>query len=186
MPDFKSVQLVAYHVPTFREIDPGTPDANSAVGKGLRPAEQALVQRFAAVLNFSKALNEIDRSATTLKVFIAPEFYFKTTGAHWGSFTFNTMINVLDAIKGVGSPGADWLVVAGSVIFYLPAGEEQLPDGSKKGTKDYKHEDGSTISASESAYLNVAPILKDGSLTYVLKRQVSPSMGLPRTALHRY
>lgn len=170
MSKFTSFQMIAYRIPTLKALASGdyVPDKTSAVGKGLEPAAQALVQRFAAVLNFAKGQAQIDAKATTLKVFVAPEFYFKGPGAHWGSFTFNSMINILDALKGIKLPGDDWVVIAGSVVFYLPEG---LPG--------YKHADGSAIDSTESVYVNLAPVLTASGLTYVKKHEVSSIDGPP-------
>ena len=63
MSNFQSAQFIAYHVPTFKNVNPGAVDPNSAVGKGLPADEQALVQRFAGVLNLAKTLPEVDSSA---------------------------------------------------------------------------------------------------------------------------
>jgi hypothetical protein len=162
--EFKSFQLVAYRMPTFHPLAANAyhPDATSVVGRGLDPVAQALLQRFAAVLNYAKALPQIDADSATLKVFVAPEFYFKGPGVHWGSFSFNSMINMLDALKRIDMPGPDWLAIAGSIVFYLP---EKLAG--------YKHADGSAVTPAESVYANVAPVLSASGITYVLKHYVS-------------
>ncbi|HKE96225.1 MAG TPA: hypothetical protein VKB34_18090 [Povalibacter sp.] len=174
MPNFTHFQYVAYRTPTLRSHAAAAykPDTQSKVGQGLDPAAQALVQRFAAVLTRAKGLGTIDARATTLKVFVAPEFYFKGPDpnevAPYGSFSINSMTNILEALKGIGAPGPDWIVFAGSVVFYLP---EKLPA--------YKHADGSPLSDKESVYANVAPVITQGALTYVLKHEVSSIDGPP-------
>jgi len=171
MSNFTAVQLLAYRMPTY---DPPTakslvPDSSSRIGQGLDAPAQALMQRFAAVLNYAKGLPGVDAKATTLKLFVAPEFYFKGLGGdHWGSFTFNSMINMLAALKEIGVPGPDWAVVAGTIIFYLPT------------TAGYKHADGSAVTRDECVYANVAPVITQGGLTYVLKHFISRIDYLPK------
>lgn len=176
MPNFTSFQLLAYRMPTYDPLGAKAfvPDTGSKIGQGLDAPAQALMQRFAAVLNYAKTLPTVDSKATTLKLFVAPEFYFKGQGGdHWGSFTFNSMINMLAALKEIGAPGPDWAVVAGTIIFYLPT------------TAGYKHANGSAVTPSECVYANVAPVISQGSLTYVLKHFISriDYMPKPKTPL---
>ena len=55
--------------------------------------------------------------ATTLKVFIAPEFYFRPQNAE-NAYTFNQMTNILAALRSmfVHADFADWLFVPGSIF----------------------------------------------------------------------
>ena len=171
MPNFTSFQLLAYRMPTYDPLGAKAfvPDSGSKIGQGLDAPAQALMQRFAGVLNYAKTLPTVDTKATTLKLFVAPEFYFKGTGgSHWGSFTFNSMINMLATLKEIGTPGQDWVVVAGTIIFYLPT------------TAGYKHFDGSAVTPSECVYANVAPVITQGGLTYVLKNFISRIDYLPK------
>jgi hypothetical protein len=172
MANFTAFQFLAYRVPTFTTLAASSyvPDTTNAVGKGLDTAPRALMQRFSAVLNYAKTLSAVDSKQTTLKVFVAPEFYFKGVGDHWGSFQFNGMINMLEALKAIGAPGPDWVVVAGSLIFYLPK------------APGYQHEDGSALKSNECVYANVAPVITQGGLTYVLKHFISDIDYKPKKA----
>lgn len=171
MSNFTSLQVLAYRMPTFSALASKSfaPDSGSRIGQGLDAPAQALMQRFAAVLNYAKGLPGVDAKTTTLKVFVAPEFYFKGVGGeHWGSFTFNTMINMLAALKEIGAPGPDWVVVAGTIVFYLPT------------TAGYKHANGTDVKPTECVYANVAPVITQGGLTYVLKHFISNIDYLPK------
>lgn len=173
MSNFTSVQLLAYRMPTYDPLAAKSlvPDSSSRIGQGLDAPAQALMQRFAGVLKYAKGLPSVDAKATTLKLFVAPEFFFKGLGGeHWGSFTFNSMINMLAALKEIGVPGPDWAVVAGTIIFYLPK------------TAGYLHADGSAVKPTECVYANVAPVITSDGLTYVLKHFISPIDYMPKPA----
>ena len=171
MSNFTSLQILAYRMPTFTALAAKSlaPDSGSRIGQGLDAQAQALLQRFAAVLNYAKSLPSVDAKTTTLKVFVAPEFYFKGVGGeHWGSFTFNSMINMLAALKEISVPGPDWVVVAGTIIFYLP------------NSAGYKRANGTAVKPTECVYANVAPVITQGGLTYVLKHFISDIDYLPK------
>lgn len=170
MSKFSSLQLIAYRMPTYDALATASyvPDSSSKIGAGLDAPARALLQRFDAVLGYAKSLSSIDTRTTTLKVFVAPEFYFKGVGDHWGSFSFNGMINVVAALKEISVPGPDWVVIGGTVIFYLPK------------SSGYRHSDGTAVKPSECVYANLAPVITQGGLTYVLKHFISNIDYLPK------
>jgi hypothetical protein len=84
---YKKIQLVAYHTPTlFATVSdipkfnvPLTPEARNAFSTLSNKDEKSRVERFFRVLVWAaEQANVLDNNAETLKLFMAPEFYFKT------------------------------------------------------------------------------------------------------------
>jgi hypothetical protein len=176
------IQFIAYECPTLDYTQPG-----EATSTPLAPPvrylqgndEKIRVQRFLDVLNWAR--NNISSTIlgdnNTLKIFMAPEFYFKSYGGqngldarYGGSYTFNTMINILDCLRNLFTDPtlSDWLIVAGSVVSNLPADAKVFIDNPE-----------------ERAYLNTTAVVKGGHpkapFHFVHKKQLSDIDGPPTT-----
>src|SRR5262245_33039639 len=94
----------------------------------------------------------------TLKVFIAPEFYFRSTA---DGYSWNTLTNILGCLKQSFGDWRfdDWLIVPGTICSH------QDPEKSDKGT-----------------FFNTASVIRGGrnsSMTYVHKQVRSGIDGVP-------
>lgn len=168
--NYTHIQLIAYETPTLRSTLPGNPPpAPSRVPVPNLPDadSRARLSRFAGVLNY--AANRLrfagGDNASTLKVFIAPEFYFRPVNT-FNAYTLNQMQNISAALRGMfADPAfADWLIVAGSIFSSLPA-------------------DAKNNASTSRAYLNTACLIKGGHTEapffFVHKRLVSGIDGAP-------
>lgn len=176
--NYTHVQLIAYEVPTLQVTQPG--NAPEAVPRLPVPAlpdadSVARLRRMAGVVNY--AANRLrfagGDAATTLKIFVAPEFYFRPPNAQ-NAYSFNQMINILDTLRNlfVHTDFADWLFVPGSIFSSQPADAKVDQPGGKR------------------AYFNTACMVKGGAadapFNFVHKRLVSTIDGAPpnEAALH--
>ncbi len=192
---YTHVQYIAYKVPTFGLIVHGGDDlTDSPVDRRIRGMltdddERRRVKRFYDVVMAAKGIPEVDSRATTLKIFLAPEFYFKSSraaAANFGySYSFNTMQNIMECLHVLFQENAElanWLIVPGSIVSMLPGGDgwtrailPGAPPGS--GGSIYDHP------PTDMAYLNTVPVIKGGDgealFTYVHKRLISGIDGAP-------
>lgn len=177
--NYTHIQLIAYEVPTLQVVAPGT--APAAVARlpvpQLADADSlARVRRLAGVVNFAadRLHTAGGDAATTLKIFMAPEFYFRPPNTE-NAYSFNQMTNIMDALRNlfVHADFADWLFVPGSIFSSQPADAKSVdqPGGQR-------------------AYFNTACMVKGGAadapFNFVHKRLVSSIDGAPpnEAALH--
>ncbi|MBN1208743.1 MAG: hypothetical protein JXB05_28030 [Myxococcaceae bacterium] len=153
---YNKFQLIAYHVPTdrpFKTKDDQLPQENRLpAGKPcpiesdrLKDLEQELanelsadalsrLKRMIAVVEKASASPLIDPTANTLKIFMAPEFYFRPEAkgnASW-SYTQAEKGLIEQALKKVFSDEkkyASWLLVLGTIVWNQKASDflKQLP-----------------------------------------------------------
>ncbi|HEY9432527.1 MAG TPA: hypothetical protein VI260_13775 [Blastocatellia bacterium] len=184
---YKYVQLVAYHAPTLKLIDtlPESSKPTLQVVKNLtahgdkisgKAAEQAAdaqnrVQRLLDVFNWAVESIPYDKlgykqepdplrtnQTETLKVFIVPEFYFRSTA---DGYSWNTLTNILECLKQSFGDWRfdDWLIVPGTICSHQDA------EKSDKG-----------------AFFNTASVIRGGrtgSMTFVHKKVRSNIDGVP-------
>ena len=183
---YNKIQLVAYHTPTFLGSDvhkpPPVGPVHPAIQKLTNDDEKFRAMRMYLVATWAATHKYVDHNAKTLKVFLAPEFYFKSTAesstkmgkgvkrsaGKFGAYSFNVMLNLLECLRTifttpVGKPTLfnNWLLVPGSIVSDLPAG------------KTY---------GGGAYYLNTAPVIKgekDGFFHYIQKHLVSGIDGPP-------
>ncbi len=179
---YTHIQFIAYECPTFDYTKPGEA-TNTTLAPPIRHLqgndEKIRVQRFLDVLKWTRnnIPNIVLGNNNTLKIFMAPEFYFKSHAGqnsadprYGGSYTFNTMINILSCLRNLFTDPtlSDWLIVAGSVVSNLPADAKIFIDNPE-----------------ERAYLNTAVVVKGGHpkapFHFVHKKQLSNIDGPPKT-----
>jgi hypothetical protein len=192
---YKKVQLVAYHTPTFLSSDVSAPapvaPIHPAIQSLMNADERSRVTRMYLVALWAATHKNVDPSETTMKLFVAPEFYFKTvseastamgkgmkgvtggvrrSAGKYGAYSFNTMQNIMACLRTiftspVGNPMLlkHWLLIPGTIVSDLPA-------------------DGKSYRSGDCYYLNTAVIIKgekDGPFHFVQKHHVSPIDGPP-------
>ena len=177
---YTHIQFIAYECPTLNYTQPGEATSTPLVPpvRHLQGNDEKIrVQRFLDVLNWAR--NNIQSTILgdnkTLKIFMTPEFYFKSYGGqnnldarYGGSYTFNTMINILACLRNLFTDPtlSDWLIVAGSIVSNLPADAKVFIDNPE-----------------ERAYLNTTAVVKGGNskapFHFVHKKQLSDIDGPP-------
>ena len=148
---YSKVLFVSYNVPTFFPSDAhagGVAPQNGAPLVNLADADLcARAQRFLNVLFWAQAqLAAATPDATdssVLKVFMAPEFYFRKASAtdllanafdrtrsFWGSYPRGSRQELMDALyQAIGNHASfkDWTVVAGTVCSWAPEDADRIP-----------------------------------------------------------
>jgi len=187
---YNKIQLVAYHSPTLLGSPTKKPaqivPIPSAIKVLSNDDEKFRIQCMYQVVLWAATDPAVDTSATTLKVFLAPEFYFKTPGPSssggkraaggFGAYSHNTMINMLECLRTIftsplpGKPNLlkHWLIIPGTIVSDLPG------DGKSYSAK-----------ASDNVYMNTAPVIqgeKDGFYHYIHKYFISGIDGPPEDA----
>ena len=175
---YKRAQFLAYACPTLAITAPGSAKAVlPPVRKLTDPDERARVQRMFDVASFVKSQAPWRREADVLKVFIAPEFYFRPQNAE-KAYTFNRAINIIECLHQLfgDSTWADWLILPGTVF-------SALPGDAKQGSYPVVNNKGQHFSL-EKAYLNTCVVVKGGGpgapFHYVHKRHISHIDGAPQ------
>lgn len=163
---YNKVQLIAYHTPTLL----GSPTKKPPSVVAIPPAIKALtnedekhrLMRMYQVVLWAATDPCVDKDPSTLKVFVGPEFYFKTPGQNsggarrgaggFGAYSFNTMINMVECLRQLFQspvPGASadllkhFLIIPGTIVSDLPG------DG-----KTYSED------VAKNVYLNTAVVVK--------------------------
>jgi len=194
--DYKSknythVQYIAYQVPTFGKIVHSGDDlTDTAIDKKIKGMltdddERRRVKRLYDVVMAAKGQDKVDSSDTTLKIFVAPEFYFKSSKTEaklFGySYSFNTMQNIMECLHVLFKENAElanWLIIPGSIVSMLPGRGWARAILPKVGSGSIYENDPKDMS-----YLNTVPAIKGGDpeapLTYVHKRLISHIDGSP-------
>jgi len=134
---YKAAQLIAYEVPTESALPAGqcTLDGNALVAdvqndKTFTSAMAALsadagarVQRMLAVMDLAFGSQSVTKAAETLKVFMAPEFYFRPQqkGAKSRSYEASDMTAAQQVFRVVFSQAKlqHWVFVAGSFVWNM-------------------------------------------------------------------
>ncbi len=121
MPDYSKAQLVAYEVPTLNVTSPGTatssPYSNDAIGSLSDADARVRVQRMRDVALWAKDNATNLGGSDTLKVFIAPEFYFRSSADSYGSTSVITNLFAALLASFQTSDFADWLIVPGTAFW---------------------------------------------------------------------
>ena len=185
---YNKIQLIAYHTPTLLGSPTTKPAAIVPPPKQIialsNNDEKYRAMRMYQVLLWSATDQAVDTNPNTLKIFMAPEFYFKTPGAAskggkraagaFGAYSFNTMINILEClhtiftspIKGAGKDLLKhWLIIPGTIVSDLPG------DGKSYSSK-----------GADNVYLNTAAVIKGekgGLFHYIHKYFISGIDGPP-------
>jgi hypothetical protein len=140
MPGYTSLLPFSYMVPTFYPTPPGNvqPMNGAPMVTLTDPDLQARAQRLVNVLFWTaQTYQDQDgmQDGSTLKVFIAPEFYFRKAslaevssygfrlGTSFGSYPESArqeLVTVLDTIIRGTPLFKDWTIVAGSICSALP------------------------------------------------------------------
>ena len=185
---YNKIQLIAYHTPTLL----GSPTKKPApIVPSPKPInalsnndEKYRVFRIYQILLWAATDPAVDTSQNTLKIFMAPEFYFKTPGPSskggkrgagaFGAYSFNTMINMLESLRTIfttpiagAKPGLlkQWLIIPGTIVSDLPG-----------GCKSY------STKPADNVYMNTAVVVKGekgGLFHYVHKYFISGIDGPP-------
>ncbi|HYV45639.1 MAG TPA: hypothetical protein VFA20_12305 [Myxococcaceae bacterium] len=134
---YKAAQLIAYEVPTESALPAGqcTLDGNKLVEDvqndktftsamaALSADARARVQRMLAVMDLAFGSASVTKAAETLKVFMAPEFYFRPQqrGAKSRSYEASDMTAAQQAFRAVFSQAKlqHWVFVAGSLVWNM-------------------------------------------------------------------
>jgi hypothetical protein len=178
--DYKFVQLIAYQAPTL-DLTAPLPKSSEPTHKAVLSLKnddaQIRVQRLLDVLNWAVETIPHDKidspknpdplsnnQSQTLKVFMAPEFYFRATA---DGYTWNTLTNILECLKLAFSDWRldHWLIVPGTICTH------QDPHPDSVGTEEGKR-----------TFFNTASVIKGGSkgsMTYVHKERRSDIDGVP-------
>jgi len=185
---YNKIQLIAYHTPTLLGSSTKKPAPIVPPPKPIKALsnndEKYRVFRMYQVLLWAATDPAVDTSQNTLKVFMAPEFYFKTPGPSskegkrgagaFGAYSFNTMINMLECLRTIFTTpitGAKadllkhWLIIPGTIVSDLPG-----------GGKSY------SAIAAENVYMNTAVVIKGekgGLFHYIHKYFISDIDGPP-------
>jgi len=187
---YNKIQLVAYHSPTLVGSPKKKPAQIVPIPKAIKVMsnqdEKFRIQRMYQVLLWAATDPAVDTSAQTLKIFLAPEFYFKTPGPKssggkraaggFGAYSHNTMINMLECLRTIftspipSKPNLlrDWLIIPGTIVSDLPGGGKSYSD-----------------TARDNVYMNTAPVIqgkKDGFYHYIHKYFISDIDGPPTDA----
>lgn len=115
-PVYDKVQFIAYRIQTGTYL--GTDDKSNFAGSVKQAAQHDLEGRckiMTAAVEDASGHAEIDPADTTLKVFVAPEFYFR---GRLGAYPYDIVSNVLDELRKETKKGKyrHWLFVFGSAI----------------------------------------------------------------------
>jgi hypothetical protein len=115
-PTYDKIQFVAYRITTGQYL--GTDDKTAFGGDVTKAAKHDLEGRcklMTAAVKDAYGHGEIDASDTTLKIFVAPEFYFR---GMLGAYPYDIVSMVLDELRKETKDGkyAHWLFVFGSAI----------------------------------------------------------------------
>lgn len=183
---YTHVQLIAYQTPTFFMTKDDPPPAVFSLPPQLHTLqhqdEKSRITRMYMVTAFAAGQKHVDKSPGTLKVFVAPEFYFKVakpsadysksgSPGKYGAYSFNVMQNMLACLKAVYTSQSaislgtlrNWMIVPGTIVSEIP-------------WKSGKYQDVNT-------YLNTAPVIKagekDAPFHFVQKHYVSSIDGPP-------
>ena len=139
-PRYRSVLPISYMVPTFYPAASGTvqPQGNAPLIQLADPDLQARAQRLVNVLYWTATTYKDHDGMTdsdTLKVFIAPEFYFRKAsedearrggfvpGTSFGSYPEESRYMLAEALYGAivqSTLFKDWTIVAGTICSALP------------------------------------------------------------------
>ena len=175
---YQRAQLLAYTCPTLSITEPGSARAVlEPVRKLTDEDERARVQRMYDVATWIKSQAPWRRDADVLKVFLAPEFYFRPNNAE-KAYTFNRAINIIECLHELFSSEewVDWLIVPGTIFSALPA-------DAKNGSLPVTMGNGQNINLAK-AYLNTSVLVKGGGsgapFHYVHKRTISRIDGVPQ------
>jgi hypothetical protein len=119
-PTYDKIQFVGYRIETGKYIgqDDKTAFAGTAEEKVIKAAKHDIEGRcklMTAAVKDAEGHADIDPSVKTLKIFVAPEFYFR---GRLGAYPYETVSMVLDELrKETKDPKyAHWLFVFGSAI----------------------------------------------------------------------
>jgi hypothetical protein len=165
--NYTDFQFIAYEIPTLTPVGPG--NEYQAIGRvpvpqGLPNDERIRLKRFAGLVNLAK--NRVTQSgdnANTLKIFMAPEFYFRPNAGPSNSYANGAMNNILQALRSmfVDPAFADWLIIPGTIFWSQPAGV-----------------------GGRVVFFNTTVLIKGGAADapfyYVHKRQISSIDGAPQ------
>lgn len=138
------VQFIAYEINTFPRAVKG--GKSIYVGKSDPPTDaRDRVDLFQEAVETAYADSSWDRSKGTLKIFMAPEFYFRGTR---GAYPLENYFVVLEGLKTVleDSRYEGWLFVCGSVIARFLGDAESTGD-----------------SGNDMLIQNIVPVIKGGS-----------------------
>lgn len=146
MPKYNKVLFMSYAVPTFYPTPSGpVAPIGTAPLVNLSNADlQDRAQRFVNVLYWTREKFKDHSGMTddkTLKVFIAPEFYFRNSSidevnsfrfdmmTYWGSYPAELRYELAEAIYDVihgQNEFKDWSIIAGTITSRLPGADESL------------------------------------------------------------
>jgi hypothetical protein len=167
-------QFIAYEVPT-EDVDAPGAEVNVAVGNALAPQDMAdartRLKRLLGVVR--KAHTRVETAGTndrTLKIFMAPEFYFRPNSGPSNSYSQQVMLELMVQLRAVLSHAdfKHWLFVPGSIFWSM----KQKWNGVERDT-----------------FFNTALLLKGGvpadsvrnpPFTFIHKRLVSNADGAPQ------
>ncbi|HEX5747847.1 MAG TPA: hypothetical protein VFZ09_16505 [Archangium sp.] len=138
MAQYKNLQLIAYRVPTDLPLPPGNEcdlvslNLCKGLGTDLSPhleeletlSEDALsrVTRMIAVIDRAMQSKKVSQDPATLKVFMAPEFYFRPqAGGAARSYSEKTRHTVLAILRRVFAQKSlmGWIFVPGTIVWNL-------------------------------------------------------------------
>ncbi len=178
---YEYVQLVAYQAPTLNLTDQPLPQSSKPTHKAVLNLEnddaRNRVQRLLDVLHWAvetipynllgykkEPVPLLPDQTKTLKVFMAPEFYFRAAPE---GYSWNTLTNILECLKLVFVDWRfdDWLIVPGTICSH------QDPHPRSVGANEGKR-----------VFFNTASAIKgggNGSMTYVHKEHMSGMDGAP-------
>jgi hypothetical protein len=161
---YTSFQLIAYEVPTLNSVGPGEeyqgelPDAPPAQ---MSADSRIRLRRLAGLVQAAKQKMPGD-SPNTLKIFMAPEFYFRPNAGVHNTYTREESLNLIEQLRTLFQDPAyaDWLIVPGSMAWNQPS------DGAP----------GNVIFFNTTFAIKGGP---EGPFHYVHKREISGIDGLP-------
>lgn len=129
MPDYTNIQFIAY------EIDTAPKDAVFVNGQliggtylGLPDISQDIAQRAQLMfdaIQTAAANAAVSADSATLKIFMAPEFFFR---GPIGAYTMDQVQEVIGTLQGllVGAQWANWMFVFGTIVGYSDIDNENL------------------------------------------------------------
>jgi hypothetical protein len=149
---YTNVQLIAYEVPTAPALPAGdcSLDDNKLIEEvkgdkmftsslgSLGKDANARVCRMLAVMDLAFRSNAPRTNSDTLKIFMAPEFYFRPTGNEKSrSYAASDMVAAQQLFRTVFSQAklAHWVFVAGSIVWNMK-GKVALSSGLSGGVSE--------------------------------------------------
>lgn len=186
-------QLIAYEIPTLHPVSAGAeyrPIKRLPIPDRLKDDERIRLRRLAGVVNFAsnRVLFEGSDDKHTLKIFMAPEFYFRPIGVSgsverfeqdigpFDSYSRPAALEIIEVLRGMFKDKGfeDWLFIPGTIFWSQPTDPRSPVEHRVVGPR------------APVDCFNTATIIKGGAGTkedtwfhFVHKRQISTIDGAP-------